>query len=1393
MTLTSLATRSGLERNLSAPSRSRRRRFRPELGDLEARRLLSTFYWINTTGGDFNNPQNWQDQNQHNGVPGPGDTAYINNTNITVTVSQSNSVDNITANTVLDITSGTFTVTDAIQDSQFSDLLLGSGTTLEVDGGTAHVYGGTFAGTFDAVSGASVSFGGSGATPQHANAGTSFADSGDYIVGPYATLLVNSAVAAPQNFELDGGAVSVASGDSFTSASGSTFTWRGGTLEGSGTTVIQQGATLDIAGSDSKYLEGGTVLDIETASATWNDLGDISIGSGGATINNYGTFTMPSNDTIGGPGMIFNNFGTIAKSIGSGGGVGDATFSSGNFNNFGTVNGGDLVFDTSGDQDSGTWYAAADSSISFDGGSQTLNGGTALTGSGAYVVGATSLRIDTDIPVENLFLMPGSYVYGNFSLTVTGNMGWTGGIIAGPGALDVAAGATLNISDPSYVALYGTLNNAGTAIWPGPGPIIGSSGAVLNNSGTFTMSSDGAISGLVFNNSGTLTSVSPSGTGTAAFDDPLNNTGTVAVESGTLLLQVGGSSSNPSYEVAAGALLDFTNGGDQIWSGAVSGSGAGTIEFDSGTIDIGPPGATLSFSGSLFQWIGGAIFGSTLTIPSGSVINVSGSAYHYLENITADNAGTINFDGLGALSFAEGVADGSPGILNNSGTLDFLGDETITNYSVEAAGTINNSGTVLVSGGTGRIAFSVVDFNNAASGTVAVDSGSLALWGGTSEGGTYTVAAGSILDLTQGQDATFTGTYTGSGSGIVQFSGGTITIGASGATFNFPAGLFQWIGGTLSTPAGTTLTLDGVVVLAASTYEDLAGGGTVDIGGTFEQMGAGSLRLDGTGTTSTTLDIPVGSNYDFKADSGIVQGGGAGGIVNNMGTITKSAGVNTSTISASFNNLGGTLDVQSGTLTLAPAGGASNGGTFIVASGAALDLTGGQTVDYAGTYSGSGSGQVELNNGTFDVVGGSAGASLNFPSGLFRWSGGTIDTNNSMLTIAAAKEIDLSGFGGETLDGGGTLAVSGTIDQTGVGNLTIGGGTTLSIAKQGTYNIQNDSGIAAGFGPGGIVVNQGTITKTAGTGVFTISTALDNTAKVNVSTRTVDVTGAVSQVNGTTLAAGTWQVVSSATVVSTLSFASPANLSQIGPGATVSLSGPNAAFTNLAGITSNAGNLAITQGLVFTTSGSFTNSGILTLGVADTFDVSGNYTQTPGGTLTISINGRPGSGQFGAVVSSGAATLGGTLVVKVPSSFTPTVGDSYVIVTYASETGTFGTIKGLSLPGGLTLIPSYNAEDFTLTVANSSSSQPAVAAPSGTQSGNSTNGGVIAAPATSPPLAPESSGSATRAAKAQTGRNHPGHRRPFHPLRGRAVSSRTKAAQPSHTDLARDASGLRPR
>ncbi len=186
---------------------------------------------------------------------------------------------------------------------------------------------------------------------------------------------------------------------------------------------------------------------------------------------------------------------------------------------------------------------------------------------------------------------------------------------------------------------------------------------------------------------------------------------------------------------------------------------------------------------------------------------------------------------------------------------------------------------------------------------------------------------------------------------------------------------------------------------------------------------------------------------------------------------------------------------------------------------------------------------------------------------------------------------------------------------------------------------------------------------------------------------------------GSTLEAGTWQVSGTPTVQSTLTFASPAVLSAIGVGASVSLNRPNTAFTNLSGITTNAGSLSLAGGQGFTTAGAFTNSGTITLGPGDVLGVTGAFTQTSTGALDLTIAGTVASGKFGAVHATGAASPGGTLAITVPSAFTPTTGDSYPILTYSSHTGTFATITGLSLPAGLSMTPAYNAKNFTLTVA----------------------------------------------------------------------------------------------
>lgn len=73
--------------------------------------------------------------------------------------------------------------------------------------------------------------------------------------------------------------------------------------------------------------------------------------------------------------------------------------------------------------------------------------------------------------------------------------------------------------------------------------------------------------------------------------------------------------------------------------------------------------------------------------------------------------------------------------------------------------------------------------------------------------------------------------------------------------------------------------------------------------------------------------------------------------------------------------------------------------------------------------------------------------------------------------------------------------------------------------------------------------------------------------------------------------------------------------------------------------------------------------------------VFGNYTQEANGTLLLEAGGTATAPlAFDQLRISGAATLGGKLIVKTINGFTPESGDSFAALTYASVSGTFNTV-----------------------------------------------------------------------------------------------------------------------
>ena len=115
------------------------------------------------------------------------------------------------------------------------------------------------------------------------------------------------------------------------------------------------------------------------------------------------------------------------------------------------------------------------------------------------------------------------------------------------------------------------------------------------------------------------------------------------------------------------------------------------------------------------------------------------------------------------------------------------------------------------------------------------------------------------------------------------------------------------------------------------------------------------------------------------------------------------------------------------------------------------------------------------------------------------------------------------------------------------------------------------------------------------------------------------------------------------------------------------------------GNVSAAGTLDIQGGAVSgtgTVTANVQNAGALEMGGnVGILTITGSYTQLPTGQLTARLGGLFAGTQYDQLTVAGAASLGGTLALVLVSGFTPATGDTFTVLTYTTETGSF-TIDG---------------------------------------------------------------------------------------------------------------------
>ena len=997
----------------------------------------------------------------------------------------------------------------------------------------------------------------------------------------------------------------------------------------------------------------------------------------------------------------FNNAGIVRKTAGVG-----ATSFGPIFTNSGTIDvqSGSIHLNGGGNI-GGTYNTASGAIIEFDAGTFTETGIVTVTGAGICRQNGATVRLNDRITKfvlfsGNVLLSPtfettgtiqnlqldGAFLAG--TNVVTGTLGINGGGLASVSPLTVAPGGVLNFNGAA-ASIYSPLTNSGTINWSGLGITVYNnnsptvySGTIQNQpGGLFNMQNDQAVSSAqygfeTFRNAGTVRK--SAGVGASSFNLPFTNTGTVDAETGTIQFAAGGTLGG-TYNTASGGLIQF-NTGSFAQTGPVTVTGAGVCRQNGATFTLndriagfllfaGNVALTPTFetngtiqnlqldgaflmgtnvvTGTLGLNGGGLASASPLTVATNGVLNFNGAAVAIYSPLT--NSGVINWSGLSVTIYNNNSPTVYTGIIKNqtNGIFNLLSDQTLSSaqYGFES---FVNAGTMRKTAGLGLSSISV-PFTN--TGTIDAQSGTIQFAAGGTLGGTYNTASGAIIQFTGGSFAQ-TGPVTVTGAGVCRQNGAMVTLN------DRIAGLLLFAGNVALTPTFETngtiqnLQLDGAFLLGTNVVTGTLGfnGGGLASASPLTVATNGVLNFNGAAVAI----------YSPLTNSGVINWSGLGVTIYN----NNSPAVYTGIIKNQTNGIFNLLSDQ--TLGSAQYGFESfvNAGTMRKTAGLGLS-----SISVASTNTGT----VDAQSGTIQFAAGgtlggtnntASGAIIQFTGGNFL-QGGPVTVTGTGLCRQNGANVTLNDripgfllFAGNValtptfetngtiqnlqLDGAflvGTNVVTGTLGFNGGG---LGSASPLTVAASGVLNFNGAA--AAIYSP---LTNSGTINWSG----LTITIYNNNTLAAY--------TGVINN-----LASGVFNIESDQ-----------------------GLSSAQYGFESIL----NSGTVRKTAGLGTTTCGvPFTNTGTLDV-QSGILRFNASYTQS-GGTMNFGIT---SLAYFGQIAFNSNALLTGGVSVNFNSGYSPSAGDSFVLVTYPSHTGLF---TSQALPPAAQWQTNYSATTFSVTV-----------------------------------------------------------------------------------------------
>lgn len=517
-------------------------------------------------------------------------------------------------------------------------------------------------------------------------------------------------------------------------------------------------------------------------------------------------------------------------------------------------------------------------------------------------------------------------------------------------------------------------------------------------------------------------------------------------------------------------------------------------------------------------------------------------------------------------------------------------------------------------------------------------------------------------------------------------------------------------------PDGTTRNPT-IPIMSAITVASI----TIDSGATLTIMksagvNAATWTINGS-LIANAVDAPIFLNFNSGTGSGVV---------NNSGTITK-LGADNLFIYSTFNNYGDLVFQESGTWDggVVLVRGGTNTGTFqgkylflgLDVAGQTYNFNSESDIQVTQLFARSGTVNIEgrywpPDSASYLFVQPSVGTvAVNFKNGanILRMAETTSISNLGKLTLEAqAYNYTMQEL---TIDYGGELQ---NLDDLMVSTLFTWDGGKLS-GNNGTTTI--GPGTAFTMGTSTYPLYDFTLD-----GHTLVNNAVANWNKYNftlLNSAVFDNKGTFNANASTTMSAGASE-----------SFINNGNFYKNTASTTTTMNVP---FTNDGIVQVNAGSLVFQQGmdngenttinlgggtldpgetLILDTGDSLIGSGTLDSNLVNSGTVSpgaspgiitvdGDYTQESLGTLAIELGGTTPGTDYDQMVVTGVATLDGTLDVSLIPDFTPSAGQTFTIMTYASHTGEFDTLNLPSLSGDLDWILEYGTTVLLLKIPSS--------------------------------------------------------------------------------------------